>query len=285
MRYIIYGAGGIGGTLGARLFLQRREVVLIARGAHLKALQEQGLSFIAPGGRHQLQIPCVESPAAHSWREGDVVLLCVKSQHTSQALEDLRRAAGDKVPVVCVQNGVSNEDLALRLFARVYAVHVFVPSSYLEPGVVLTYGHQPGGVLDLGRYPEGADSLCDELSAAFTQAGFSSLVNPRVMRDKYAKLLSNLRNVVQAATSLASGSEEISAMLRAEAIACNEAAALPWTPEEAAERRCEEGLSSVALEGHPRLGGSSWQSLARRTGDIEVDYLNGEVVWLGRRFG
>ena len=285
MRFIIYGAGGIGGTIGARLFIQRREVILIARGEHLKTLQAQGLSFIAPDGEQRLAIPTVESPAAHQWREGDVVLLCVKSQHTSQALEALRRAAGDKVPVVCVQNGVANEEQALRLFSRVYAVQVFLPTSYLVPGVVVTYGHRPGGVLDLGRYPQGADALCTEVAAAFEQAGFSARVDPLVMRQKYTKLLSNLQNALQAATLFAEGSQEISSMLQAEALACYQAAGLSWVPEEEAARRREEGLRYVEVPGHPRPGGSSWQSLERRTGDIEVDALNGEIVLLGRRFG
>jgi 2-dehydropantoate 2-reductase len=285
MRFIMYGAGGIGGTIGARLFLQGQEVLLIARGAHLKAIQEQGLFFISPEGEQRLAIPCVGSPEDHLWREGDVVLLCVKSQHTSQALEALRRVAGDKIPVLCVQNGVANEELALRLFSWVYAVHVFLPASHLVPGVVVTYGHQPGGVLDIGRYPSGADDLCTKVAVAFQGAGFGAQVEPLVMRYKYSKLLSNLHNVLQAAILLDDSPQVISSMLQAEARACYQAAGIDWATDDESARRREAGLRYGEVPGHPRPGGSSWQSIARRTGDIEVDYLNGEIVRLGRRFG
>ena len=53
MRFVIYGAGGIGGTIGARLFQQGEAVALIARGAHLAALREHGLRLVAPDGEHR----------------------------------------------------------------------------------------------------------------------------------------------------------------------------------------------------------------------------------------
>ena len=50
-RYIVYGAGGIGASLGAQLARAGREVVLIARGAQLTALREKGLEYVTPEGR------------------------------------------------------------------------------------------------------------------------------------------------------------------------------------------------------------------------------------------
>ena len=46
MRFVIYGAGGIGGTIGARLFQHGHDVMLIARGPHLEAIKEPGLMFV-----------------------------------------------------------------------------------------------------------------------------------------------------------------------------------------------------------------------------------------------
>eukprot|EP00664_Eupelagonemidae_sp_cell27_P005126 gene5126-7312_t len=51
MRFVIYGAGGIGGTVGARLQQAGEDVTFIARGAHLSALQQKGLTLVAPGDR------------------------------------------------------------------------------------------------------------------------------------------------------------------------------------------------------------------------------------------
>ena len=98
MRFVIYGAGGIGGTIGARLFLAGFEVVLIARGEHGAKLRDSGLHFIAPGIDKTLQIHAVEHPRDISWQPTDIVMLCMKSQHTAAALDDLR-GAGVSEPV------------------------------------------------------------------------------------------------------------------------------------------------------------------------------------------
>ncbi len=285
IRYIIYGCGGIGGTIGARLFQRDESVELIARGAHLDAIRRDGLTLIAPDGEYRLRIPVCGHPNQIEWRDGDIVLLCVKSQQTVAALEDLRDAAGDGVPVVCVQNGVANESMALRRFAHVYAMVVNLPAAHMSPGVVITNAHDPGGILDIGCYPAGTDELCERVAAAFTHAGFSVRPDPAVMRQKYAKLLMNLNNALQAATNMADGAADISRMLRDEALACYAAAGIEATSAAEVKARRAEGLRYVDIPDHPRHGGSSWQSIARGTGDIETDYLNGEIVLLGRRHG
>jgi 2-dehydropantoate 2-reductase len=285
MRFVIYGAGGIGGTIGARLFQRRESVALIARGAHLDAIRRDGLTLIAPDGEQRLRIAAHGHPNEIEWREGDVVLLCVKSQQTVAALDDLRDAAGDRVAVICVQNGVANESMALRRFERVYAMVVNLPAAHMSPGVVITYAHEPGGVLDVGCYPAGVDELCGAVADALTRAGFSVRPDPAVMRQKYAKLLMNLNNALQAATNMAEGSADISRMLRDEALACYAAAGIGVATAEEVKARRADGLRYLDIPGHPRHGGSSWQSIARGTGDIETDYLNGEIVLLGRMHG
>ena len=64
MRYIIIGAGAIGGTIGARLFEGGHEVVLVARGAHHAALRDGGLRFATPDGTVTLPVPVVAGPAS-----------------------------------------------------------------------------------------------------------------------------------------------------------------------------------------------------------------------------
>ena len=111
MRFIIYGAGGVGGTIGAELFLAGEETVLIARGAHLQAIQDNGLRYLTPDRQETINIPAVGHPNELDFRSDDVVILTMKSQHTLGALEDLRAAGGENIPVICCQNGVANEDI------------------------------------------------------------------------------------------------------------------------------------------------------------------------------
>jgi 2-dehydropantoate 2-reductase len=82
MRFIIYGAGGIGGPLGAFLFESGCETVLIARGEHLARIHADGLTLVTPEGRRSVRIPAVRSPAELDHRPGDVVLLTMKAQDT-----------------------------------------------------------------------------------------------------------------------------------------------------------------------------------------------------------
>jgi 2-dehydropantoate 2-reductase len=106
------------------------------------------------------------------------------------------------------------------------------------------------------------------------------------MRWKYRKLLMNLLNAVEAlAESTPEEGAAIAALVLGEAEAVLAAAAIEVaTPAEDAERRGT--LMSVrATASGERRGGSSWQSVARRSGRIEVDYLNGEICLLGRLHG
>src|ERR1700678_732075 len=82
MRYIIIGAGAVGGTIGGCLFQGGHDVVLVARGPHLDALRAHGLRLATPAGTYQLGIRAVGGPAEVGLREGDVLILAVKGQHT-----------------------------------------------------------------------------------------------------------------------------------------------------------------------------------------------------------
>lgn len=291
MRTIIYGAGGIGGTIGARLFQQGSDVLLIARGEHGRVTRERGLTLAAPDGEFRLPVPTVGHPAEIEFRDGDVVLLAMKTQHTPAALDDLLAAVPEPegLALICAQNGVANERMALRRFARVYAMLVHLPALHLEPGVVVTYGTGKGGILDTGRYPGGVDALCEAFTAALARAGFSAEPDEAVMRWKYAKLLMNLNNALQAATGLrpeeADVARDISRRLKHEALACFEAAGIQCAGVEDMRRRHEGVYGLGEVPGYPRGGGSTWQSLERGTGNVETDYLNGEIVLLGRLWG
>jgi len=283
MRYIVYGAGAIGGSIGARLFIRGQDVVLICRGRHLENIRRDGLDFRTPAESVKLPVPTVGHPSEIQFRGEDIVFLTMKSQDTAAALEDLQAAAGD-VPVICAQNGVANENMALRLFSRVYAMLVVVPATYVEPGQVLLHASPVGGVLDAGCYPKGVDALIEQVTAVLTDSGFSARPDPQVMRLKYGKLLMNLANAVQALCGRDSSSEDIIRAARAEAVACYQAAGIDFaTPKDIWQRAAD--VTQGEIEGHPHQGGSSWQSLARGSHSIEVDFLNGEITLLGSLYG
>jgi len=285
VRFVVYGAGAIGGVLGAGLFAAGHDVVLVARGAHLDAIRRDGLRVETPDGVATHRISVVERPEEVDLGAHDAVLLCVKSQDTRAALDVLAGCAPAAIPVVCVQNGVANEREALRRFENVYGVCVMCPAAHLQPGVVEAHSSPTTGLADIGRYPDGVDGTARSVAAAFESAGFESVPRPDIMRWKHQKLLMNLANAVEAAAGAAArGSGLVGAAIR-EAIACYEAAGIAYASREEDRERRGDRLRIREVGGRPRGGGSSWQSLARGTGMIETDYLNGEIVLLGRLYG
>lgn len=286
MRYVIYGAGAIGGAIGGRIQQAGREVVLIARGRHLQALRADGLTLQTPEGEQRSAVHTAGSVRELSLTGEDVVLLAMKSQDTAAALDELAGAADADLAVVCAQNGVANERAALRRFERVYGMFVWVAAQLLEPGVIQVYSAGPVlGVLDLGRVPRGSDDRAEQIAADLRASGFASRVDGEIMRWKYGKLLSNLANAVQALLGPDARGGGLVRRSRDEALACYAAAGIDYAgPEEIAGRVGSSGeLRPVGGVAHK--GGSSWQSLARGTGSIETAYLNGEVALLGSLHG
>ncbi|WP_392898029.1 ketopantoate reductase family protein [Streptomyces sp. LN699] len=288
MRYIIIGAGAIGATIGGRLARTGREVVLSARGAHAEALRADGLRLTTTDGTQVHRLPVVTGPAElGELRPDDVLLLAVKTQDAVAALDawgDAEVAGGgtaaQRLPVLCLQNGVESERLALRRFARVYGVCVWLPATFLEPGVVSALCAPLTGILHLGRAAGGSDARIRAVAADLEESGFEAPVVEDVTRWKYAKLLGNLGNAIQATTGPEPDPAKAALLLRAirEAQAAFEAAGIAYASE------AEQTAARAGKVDQPPgvRGGSSWQSLARGTGTVEADYLNGEISLLGR---
>jgi 2-dehydropantoate 2-reductase len=279
VRFVVYGAGAIGGVIGARLFQGDHDVTLIARGAHHDAIRDRGLRLETPDESVTLPIPVAARPDEVKFEPDDVVLLAMKTQDTAAALAELSAAAPPDIAVVCAQNGVENERLALRLFPHVYGVCVVLPGTFLEPGVVEASMAPITGSLDIGRYPGGDDATAVAIAEALTGSSFESEARPDVMRYKYGKLLGNLGNAVQVVIAPGEPGREAVRLAREEGVAVLRAAGI-----DAADVAFATGRTRP-VGGRDRLGGSSYQSLLRGTGTIETDYLNGEIVLLGREHG
>jgi 2-dehydropantoate 2-reductase len=286
MRYVIYGAGGIGGGIGGRLAQHGHDVTLVARGAHHDAIRDNGLRLADPEGEAQLDIPVVDHPGKIDLASDDVVILSMKSQDTLDAVRTLAEVAPPDIAVACAQNGVENERVAARHFANVFGVLVVMPATFLEPGEVLLHTHPTSGILDVGRYPDGLDGRAEAIAADLRASTFSSRADPRIMRAKYRKLLLNLGNAIEALTGeRAFGVGQLYERAYAEAEACYAAAGIDAASAEEDQARRVDLPKLRPAGGKTRSKGSSWQSLARGAGSIEVDHLNGEITLLGRLHG
>jgi 2-dehydropantoate 2-reductase len=142
------------------------------------------------------------------------------------------------------------------------------------------------GILDVGRYPNGIDATDEALAGAFRAAGYGSEPVTEIQRPKYSKLLDNLGNAVEALCPPGAGADALTGAARQEGEAILRAAGVDWGAGDPTVAQRRDGIYRLRpIAGERRDGGSTWQSLARGTGNIEVDHLNGEIVFLARLHG
>lgn len=137
MRIMVMGAGALGGYFGARLQDAGHDVTYVARGAHLDAMQRDGLTVESPLGDLRFpRVRAVGSPADAG--PADVVLFMVKNYDVATAAEALAPALGAEARVVTAQNGVWAQDhLADRLgVERVLPGAIYMPADIKSPGVI-----------------------------------------------------------------------------------------------------------------------------------------------------
>lgn len=283
-RYVIIGAGAIGAILAAQFEQAGIRSILIARGRHLDAIRAEGLRVRRPAGDDVVRLATASGPDDLELTSDDVLVLATKTQDAEAALAEWawRPVVGGGVaadlPILTFQNGLITEDLALRRFARVYAVSIGIAASYLEPGVVVSPSFPVVGVLWLGRYPNAHDELQDAFVADLTAAGYESTSVPDVSAWKARKLLGNVANGLDVLDGSDEERAEARRLLVAETTAVFEAAGVAVAPPRAFTLVVED------VPGHAGGKFSTWQSFARGASS-EVDYLNGEVVLIARRAG
>jgi 2-dehydropantoate 2-reductase len=285
MRYIIYGAGGIGSIMGGHLFRTGHDVILIGRKGHVDVINSRSLRLVTPEATYELKIPAVTSPDEIKFKKGDVVCLCMKSQDTEAALQELKKKAAD-IPIFCFQNGVRNEEIARRYFSKVYGVMVRVGAVFLADGEVVCRRDPPGWYV-IGRYPAGTDALLESIGTDLRAAGYLIKLVDDVMPYKWGKLMSNLSNAIDAVTGSGWGMANESSADRAvydEAVGILKKAGVHWISQ---EKVIEDWPETKNVRGQFKTAAqsSTWQSLARGRSTLETEFLNGEIVRQAKSIG
>ncbi|MBX6391500.1 MAG: NAD(P)-binding domain-containing protein [Frankia sp.] len=290
-RYVIIGAGAAGVTLAAELARAGRQVVLVARGRQLELARAGELRYVRPDGTSVVDVPAVGGPEELELARGDVLVLATKSQQADAALARWARAAvdggrwraGAVLPVLTLQNGLDAERAALRRFATVVGSVLWVPSTYLADGEVISPAAPAVGVFWLGAWPDGEPTpLVREIAADLVAAGFEAQVVPDLSRWKAAKLLASVTFALDALYPPGQERDRAARLVAAEARAVLTAAGF-GIADVAGESTVRLDRFAVA-PGHQRPGSSTYQSLARSR-DAETDFINGEIVLLARQLG
>ncbi len=298
-RYVIIGAGAIGGTLGGLLALAGTSTVLVARGRHAEVLAADGLTLRTPDGTFRTPVTVASRPEQVELTEDDVLVFTTKTQQLDAALQEwvdrpvhgTRGTAGESLPVMTALNGVAAEEKALRYFARVFGICVWMPAVHLEPGEVIVRSWPVAGQFHIARWPAavgtGADAdLLSGLAETWSEAGIPTHIAPDVAPWKYNKLLSNLGNGVGALTAGASDARKIVAALRAEGEDVLRHAGIEFVSFEASGAVRADGPTILPVPGWDKgSSNSTWQSFSRNTGNVETDFFNGEIARIAHRNG
>jgi 2-dehydropantoate 2-reductase len=185
MRFLIVGAGGVGGYFGGRLAAGGQDVVFMARGAHRAALAERGLEIRSPKGDQTIETPqlFVEGETEGPF---DAVFVCVKLYDTEAVAEQLRPYVGPETMVVSFQNGVDAEALlAGKLGAgAILGGTCYISAEIEEPGVILhkgSFAQLVFGELD-GRDSARQQALVEACTAAGVEAEASDDIQGRIWK-------------------------------------------------------------------------------------------------------
>jgi 2-dehydropantoate 2-reductase len=158
------------------------------------------------------------------------------------------------------------------------------PASYLEPGRVEVFSSPLIGVLDVGRWPSGVDETAREMAGLLGDSGFASMATEEIETLKWGKLLSNVMNALEVLCGRSAMNDELAGRIHDEAVACLTAHGVDVARATTLAAERSELVDYHAIGSIRRVGSSSWQSVLRGTGNVETDYLNGEIVELGRRY-
>ncbi len=209
-RIAIYGAGAIGGLLGARLATTDADVTLIARGPHLHAIREDGLTIEEQdGSRHSISISATDDPAEAGPQ--DYVIVTLKAHSVPGAVDAMQPLLGPQTAVVMGVNGIpwwyfygvegpwrdrrlESVDPGGRIWdgigpERAIGCVVYPASDVPEPGVVK---HIEGDRFSLGEPSGERTERIDRLSNLMRQAGLKAPIKPRLRDEIWIKLWGNL---------------------------------------------------------------------------------------------
>ena len=291
-RYVVIGGGAVGATVAAQLHLAGTSSVLVARGAHLAALRENGLRYVRPEGTTTVPVPVVGGPDEVDLTGGDVLVVATKAQDVEGVLAAWawRPVVGHDdpaaavLPVVLLQNGLDSERTALRRFATVFGAVTWSAASHLDPGEVVSPTSPIASVFWIGAYPSGTHPALAALAADFTAADLATQVVPDIARWKAGKLLAILPNALTAVYAPSPLRDAAAEAVRAEARAVFDLAGQPVADFRAESTIDLAGFAVRPIPGKDRPGASTWQSVARGA-PVESDFLNGEIVLLARLHG
>jgi 2-dehydropantoate 2-reductase len=200
MKIVVFGAGAVGCFYGGLLARAGQDVRFVARGPQLEALRNRGLEVSSPLLGDFSLPPLPATSRAADIGAVDLVLVCVKTHHTAEILDDVAALVGDQTLLMALQNGIeSDEVLAARFGAhRVLSAVVYVGATLERPGFLR---HVAAGTLVIGERDNAATERLRQVREVLASTGIPVRVATDIERQRWHKLTFNASfNAVSALT-------------------------------------------------------------------------------------
>jgi 2-dehydropantoate 2-reductase len=284
VKIAVMGSGGVGGYFGGLLAKAGEDVAFIARGAHLEAIQMNGLQVRSVAGDFHVRPKATHDPLALG--PVDLVLFCVKAYDTESAGSQIRPMVGPETVVLCLLNGVDNHEMLAAVLGEEHVLPgvVHILSTIGAPGII----SQTAGprTLKFGETDGRVTARAENILGVLRGAGILAELSTRIQVDLWEKFLFICAQ---------GGVTALGRLTIGEILACPETAALyRGVMEEVAAVGRAKGIAlsgdavdralafARGLQPGMRSSLAHDLSLGNR---LEVDTLAGRVVRYGREIG
>jgi 2-dehydropantoate 2-reductase len=285
MRIAVMAAGAVGGYFGGRIAAAGHDVAFIARGAHRDAIRRDGLRIESTGGDLHLKDVNVTDDARQVGAV-DVVLFAVKLWDTETAGEEARPLVGPNTRVITLQNGVDSVERLVPILGDDATIGgaTYILATIARPGVIRHTGTV--AKIRCGRLDRRADAVLASYVEQIKAANIDITLSDHMLLDIWKKfvLLSGTSGIT-ATTRQPIGAVRDDEDMRAffyrlmhETIAVGRAAGVEFPPDFPAE--LDRSVASFA----PTMKASMANDLEAGN-RLELDWLAGKVVALGRKYG
>ena len=285
MKIAVMGAGAIGGYFGGRLAKAGFDVSFIARGAHLDVIRKNGLKVLSPLGDFTIHPATVTDDPAEVGPV-DVILFMVKNYDTLRAAEQIRPLVGPDTAIIPFQNGVEARAMLSNVLGARHVLGgvAFIPASIQEPGVIKHNAEL--AKLVFGEFDKQITPRALSFLDALEKAGVTGEIPADISMVLWSKLMfltsmSAINCITRQPVGLVQSDGETIALYMD---AMREVAAVAVAHGVSLGEEAIANNMALAKSFPPNNKTSMFQDLeaGRR---LEIDYLSGAVVRLGREKG
>jgi 2-dehydropantoate 2-reductase len=280
MKIAVMATGGVGGYFGARLHASGEDVHFIARGPHLRAIQQHGLDLLSAGGDINLKVPATDDPATIG--PVDVVLFAVKLWDLESAAAACRPLIGPETAFIPLVNGVDAEERLVPIIGRQHVLGgvAYISAAIASQGVIEQTGTMAR--LVFGEYDGRSSDRAVAFETAGKRAGYESVLSGDIRLDIWTKMA-----VLASFSGVACVSRQPMGPVRGESLTRGLLrSAMAEVVAVAAEHDVELGADFVdrqlgLIESMPAEMKASMLVDLERGNRLELDWLSGAVARLG----